>query len=81
MEGTKHMDYIMVTFQVGKQNIDLRVPVFVKIEELLGMLSEALQITISKDNRLQAEPLGRILDNNKTLEQEEVMLGSYLTLI
>lgn len=75
------MDYIMVTFQVGKQNIDLRVPVFVKIEELLGMLSEALQITISKDNRLQAEPLGRILDNNKTLEQEEVMLGSYLTLI
>ena len=75
------MDYIMVTLKVGKQNIDLRVPMFVKIEELLLMLSEALQITISKDNRLQAEPLGRILDNNKTLEQEEVMLGSQLTLI
>lgn len=75
------MDYIMVTLKVGKQNIDLRVPVFVKIEELLVMLSEALQITISKDNRLQAEPLGRILDNSKTLEQEDVMLGSYLTLI
>ena len=75
------MDYIMITFQTGNKNVDLKVPTFVKIEELLGMLSEALNIIVRRENRLQAEPLGRILDNGKTLEQEAVTQGSMLTLI
>ncbi|NLD47422.1 MAG: hypothetical protein GX660_09515 [Clostridiaceae bacterium] len=75
------MDYIMVTFQSGKNSIDLKVPVFVKIEELLVMLSEALNMDMGKGNRLQAEPLGRILDNDRTLQEENVTQGSLLTLI
>ena len=75
------MDYILVTFLAGNTSEDLKVPVFVKIEELLGMLSEALSIRIGRENRLQAEPLGRILSNDKTLEEEGVTQGSILTLI
>lgn len=76
------MDYIMITFQTeSKENIDLRVPVFVNIEELLVMLSEALHLTRRREVKLQAEPLGRILNNSKTLEEEGVAHGALLTLI
>ncbi len=75
------MDYIMITFRIGNKNVDLKVPVFVKAEELIWMLIEALNIPMGRENRLQAEPLGRILDNSKTLEQESVTHGSILTLI
>lgn len=76
------MDYVMVTFQAGGQvGRELKVPVFVTVEELLGMLSEALGITVHRDSRLQAEPLGRILDNKMTLEEEGVVHGALLTLI
>lgn len=76
------MDEVMITFQRQPDvNVDLRVPVFVTVEELLHLISEALGLAISSDNRLQAEPLGRILDNHQTLEQEGVMHGALLTLI
>lgn len=76
------MDNIMVTFQVGKIiNEDISVPAFVSIQELIGMLSEAFSFGIKPENRIQAEPLGRILNNNLTLEQEGVSHGALLTLI
>lgn len=76
------MDYIMVTLQAGTaQRYDLKVPVFVTIEELLGMLIESLNLKGDRDVRLQAEPLGRILNNSKTLDQEGVAHGALLTLI
>ena len=76
------MDYIMVTLQADTaQRYDLKVPVFVTIEELLGMLTESLNLKGNKDIRLQAEPLGRILNNSKTLDQEGVAHGALLTLI
>ena len=76
------MDYIMVTLQTGTaQRYDLKVPVFVIIEELLGMLIESLNLKGDRDVRLQAEPLGRILNNSKTLDQEGVAHGALLTLI
>lgn len=71
----------MITFQANNEKMDLKVPTFVIIEELLKMLAEALSINIVLGSRLQAEPLGRILDNSKTLEQEGVAQGSILTLI
>lgn len=71
----------MVTFQNGSKSDDLKVPTFVRIEELLEMLGEALGIPVSSENKLQAEPLGRILNNSKTLEEETVTQGSLLTLI
>lgn len=76
------MDYVMVTLQTGiAQRIDLKVPVFVTIEELLVMLASSLHVKMNSDVRLQAEPLGRILNNSKTLDQEGVAHGALLTLI
>lgn len=76
------MDYILVTFQAGPRlTKELKVPIFVTPEELLAMLSEALDLQVGPDNRLQAEPLGRILDHSRTLEEEGVVNGSLLTLV
>ncbi|AZK48633.1 EsaB/YukD family protein [Paenibacillus lentus] len=76
------MDYIMITFQAGERLVkELKVPTFVTAEELLTMLSEALGLSIAPEHRLQAEPLGRILDPTRTLEEEGVAFGALLTLI
>ncbi|WP_410771621.1 EsaB/YukD family protein [Fontibacillus sp. BL9] len=76
------MDYILVTFQAGPQmRKELKIPVFVTPEELLSMLSEALGLSIGPENRLQAEPLGRILDHSRSLEEEGVVDGALLTLV
>ncbi|MGF7046944.1 putative ubiquitin-like protein YukD [Paenibacillus sp. DS2015] len=76
------MDYVMVTFQAGdNMNKDLKVPTFVTVGELLHILSEGLSLTISQDRRIQAEPIGRILDNSLTLTEEGVLHGALLTLI
>lgn len=76
------MDYILITFQAETQEkIDLKAPTFVTIEELLRIFSEALGVAVGPESRLQAEPLGRILDNCRTLEQEGVGPGALLTLI
>lgn len=82
MKGTIGMDYIMVTLQTDTaQRIDLKVPGFVVIEDLLDMLTDSLNLKKSNDLKLQAEPLGRILNNYKTLNQEGVAHGALLTLI
>ncbi|GGG02800.1 EsaB/YukD family protein [Paenibacillus aceti] len=76
------MDYIIVTFQAGAHMTkELKIPVFVTPEELLAMLSEALGLPIRAENRIQAEPLGRILEHTRTLEEEGVADGALLTLI
>lgn len=72
----------MVTFQAGPQMTkELKIPVFVTPEELLSMLSEALGLRTGPESRLQAEPLGRILDPSRTLEEEGVVDGALLTLV
>ncbi|MFD3262193.1 EsaB/YukD family protein [Paenibacillus lentus] len=76
------MDYVMVTFQASESFVrELKVPIFVTSEELMTMLSEALGLSITPEHRLQAEPLGRILDPARTLEEEGVAFGALLTLI
>lgn len=75
------MDSIIVTFQDGDRRLDLQVPVYVKVGELLEMLEVAYCIPGGREHRIQAEPLGRILGNDKTLEEEAVTSGSLLTLI
>ncbi|MBH5320058.1 EsaB/YukD family protein [Paenibacillus sp. GSMTC-2017] len=76
------MDYVMVTFQFGSSNpIDLKLPTFVIVEELLVILHEAVGSPAGRDHILQAEPLGRILNNNRTLEEEGVTQGTLLTLV
>lgn len=75
------MNEVMVTFQAGNRKVDLRLPGSVAVGELIAMLGEALGFRASREYRLQAEPLGRILDSGKTLLEEEVTQGSLLTLI
>ncbi len=78
------MDYIMVTFQAdSRPAVDLKIPAFVTAGELLAMLDEALNLELDagQGGRLQAEPLGRILDGRRTLEEEGVGHGALLTLI
>ena len=72
---------MLVTFQAPRMYKELRVPPFVTSQELLEMLAEAFGITVSPGNRLQAEPLGRILDPVRTLEEEGVAAGALLTLV
>ena len=76
------MDDVMVTFHAdGQIHTELKLPVYVKISDLLAMLAESLPISIAADSQLQAEPLGRILDPNLTLKEEGVRRGAMLTLI
>ncbi|MCL6605674.1 MAG: EsaB/YukD family protein [Paenibacillus sp.] len=76
------MDYIMVTLQTEDgREADLKVPSFVPVSELLGMLAEALHLVNRAETQLQAEPLGRILQSGKTLEEQGVCHGALLTVI
>ena len=76
------MEYIFVTLktkELGK--MDLKIPTFISVSELLTMLSEATNLSISRDSQVQAEPLGRILDNSATIEDEGITNGSLLTVL
>lgn len=76
------MDYILVSLQTGHgAPYDLKVPTFVLVDELIPMLIEALGLNIPPQAQLQAEPLGKILSKQRTLEQEGVRHGALLTLI
>lgn len=76
------MDYIMISFQYGSgEPVDLKVPVFVTAEELIEIMHEAIGSPSGSEWRLQAEPLGRILNLGRTLEQEGVAHGALLTLV
>lgn len=74
-------DYVLITFRTMRERVDLRVPEFVPVSELLDMLAEALAFPREAGQSLQAEPLGRILDAAKTLAEEQVTEGSLLTLV
>nr|WP_237690859.1 EsaB/YukD family protein [Paenibacillus caui] len=72
----------MVTFQEDPETRrELKIPAFVTSRELLAMLAEALDFSAAPNQRLQAEPLGRILDPVRTLQEEGVADGALLTLI
>ncbi len=76
------MDYIFVTLktkELGK--VDLKIPTYVSVSELLTMLSESINMSITRDSQVQAEPLGRILDNSATIEDEGITNGSLLTVL
>lgn len=76
------MEYIFVTIQAKETGtMDMKVPGFVTVNELLTMLSESLKLSFSPDAQIQAEPLGRILEKNATLENEGITNGSLLTIL
>ena len=76
------MDYILITLKRPNQaDLDLKIPAFITGEEFLKMLTEITGAGISVDSRIQAEPLGRILDNSQTFDAEGVGHGALLTLL
>ncbi|MBT2293169.1 EsaB/YukD family protein [Paenibacillus albidus] len=75
------MNYVMVTLLASGQQVDLKLPGLVPVSELLEMLKDTLELPGQREQRLQAEPLGRILDNARSLEEEGVSHGALLTLI
>ncbi|GGG05739.1 hypothetical protein GCM10010912_57970 [Paenibacillus albidus] len=75
------MNYVMVTLLASGQEVDLKLPSLVPVSELLEMLKDTLELPGQREQRLQAEPLGRILDNARSLEEEGVSHGALLTLI
>lgn len=74
-------DYIFITLVIDLKSIDLKVPTFVPVSELMDLFSKALNVSIDNNSQIQAEPLGRILDSDKSIAQQRVTQGSILTLI
>jgi len=76
------MDYILITLKTPNlADLDLKIPAFITGEELLKMLRAIAGVGVSLDSKIQAEPLGRILDNSQTLHAEGVGHGALLTLL
>ena len=76
------MEYIYITLKMsGIMDMDLKIPSFISGEELLKMLVEITGTSISVNSKIQAEPLGRILDNSQTLDAEGVGQGALLTIL
>lgn len=75
------MEYVMVTLKAGTVEADLKLPAEIPVSELLEMLEEPLELKQPLRSRLQAEPLGRILESARSLEEEGVSHGALLTLI
>jgi uncharacterized ubiquitin-like protein YukD len=75
------MGDILVTVKTGKVEIDLKLSGKRPVEILLRELSEALKIGIPATARIQAEPVGRILNNQQCLLEQGVYNGSILTIM
>ncbi|MCL1905398.1 MAG: EsaB/YukD family protein [Clostridiales bacterium] len=76
------MRYIFITLKMpGKTQLDLKIPAFVTGEELLKMLTTITKGGLAPGSKIQAEPLGRILDNSQTLDAEGVGQGALLTIL
>jgi hypothetical protein len=78
-------DYICITFDAGGRSVDLKVPAFITAGELAALLAEVLGRAFAlpggRAYKLQAEPLGCVLDSGETLEAQRVMDGALLKLL
>ena len=76
------MDAIFITVKVsGQDTMDLKIPNYITGEEFLAILSEIIGTNLSQSTKIQAEPIGRILDNTQTFESDGVDTGALLTLL
>ena len=76
------MDYVWVSINyVNMRNLELKMPSSCTVEELIRMVTDIYGTNEGRSTKIQAEPLGRILDNAKTLSEEGVATGSLLTFI
>lgn len=76
------MNYVFITLKCAEQiPLDLKIPNYITGAELLKLLPEITGLEINADIKIQAEPIGRILDNEQTLFAEGVGNGALLTLL
>jgi len=76
------VEYILITLKIPNQDVlDLKISRLITVEEFLKMLREVTGVGISLNSKIQAEPLGRILDNSQTFYAEGVGHGALLTLL
>ena len=76
------MEAIFITVKIaGQDPMDLKIPNFITGEEFLAILSKAIYVELPTHTKIQAEPIGRILDNSQTLESDGVETGALLTLL
>jgi len=76
------MDLIFVTVKpAGLAAMDLKIPDYMTGEEFLSVLSVIAGEKLPADTKIQAEPIGGILDNARTFASEGVETGALLTLL
>jgi hypothetical protein len=76
------MDDILITLKTPQlADIDLKIPAFITGDEFLRMLAEITGTAFAAESKIQAEPLGRILDNSQTFYAEGVGQGALLTIL
>jgi len=76
------MDEIFITLKVPGQNaMDLKIPGYITGEEFLAIASEITGANMPGGAKIQAEPIGRILENTQTLDSEGVETGALLTVL
>lgn len=76
------MDTIFITVKIqGMDAIDLKVPNYITGEEFLNILSQITGTTLPAATKIQAEPIGRILENTQTFDSDGVDTGALLTLL
>ena len=76
------MDAIFITVKIpGQEAMDLKVPNYITGEEFVAILSEITGSALPQNAKIQAEPIGRILDNTQTFESDGVDTGALLTVL
>ena len=76
------MEYILITLKMPNQaELDLKIPSHITGAEFLAMLTELSGASIPADSKIQAEPMGRILDNSQTFIEEGLGHGALLTIL
>jgi len=76
------MDSIFITVKMpGLDTMDLKIPDYITGEDLLAILTEITGGNLTEKTKIQAEPIGRILDKTQPFESDGVDTGALLTLI
>ena len=74
--------YVLVIFRDGKGlEVDLKLSSKFIVSELVKSLKDLYNLEDRKENKLQVEPLGKILSSEKTLEEHDICNGYILTLV
>jgi len=76
------METILITVKIsGKDAMELRIPSYITGDEFLAILSEITGEKFPDNSKIQAEPIGRILENAQPLETDGVETGALLTIL